>query len=161
MLVSICIPVYNCEKFLFEALKNINSQAYKNIEVIISDNHSTDGTSEIIDKFLSESKFPVKVFKPVTFLSAVDNWNFCISKASGTYIKVLFADDYLLPDCISKMVKVAESDPEIGFVYCAREIINSGTDSESFSHFKKINEDSYNFWSENPEPIQQWQEISF
>lgn len=100
------------------------------IEVIISDNHSTDGTSEIINKFLEISNFPVRVFKPESFLSAVETWNFCISNATGSYIKVLVADDYLLPDCVSKMVKIAQSDPEIGFVYCPRKIVNSGTETE-------------------------------
>jgi glycosyltransferase involved in cell wall biosynthesis len=87
-LVSICIPTYNGKKYLNEALESVKSQVYKNIEVIISDDNSTDSTLEICNKFKHEVDFPVYIYshKP-SGIGA--NWNYIIEKANGDFIKFL------------------------------------------------------------------------
>ena len=99
-------------------------------------------------------KYTVKVHNPSSFLSPINNWNFCLAKAKGDYIKMLFADDYLYPDCISKMVSLAESGQNIGFVYSLRDIINSGGNEDFFKKFKSTNESAYRGWSKKPGIIQ-------
>lgn len=100
-LVSICIPTYNGEKYVQEALDSIKKQIYKNIEVIISDDNSSDRTLEICNKFKSEVGFPVHIHnhKP-NGIGA--NWNNCIKNSNGEYIQFLFQDDKLSIDSISK-----------------------------------------------------------
>lgn len=104
-LVSICIPTYNGDKYLQEALDSVKNQTYKNIEVIISDDCSKDKTMEICEKFKSEVSFPVHIY-PHASKGIGANWNNCIEKSSGQYLKFLFQDDILEPNCVEVMMKI-------------------------------------------------------
>ena len=142
MLVSICIPTFNGEKFLQEALNSIKLQTYKNIEVIISDDESKDKTLEICLKFKSEVNFPVFIYshKPAGIGS---NWNHTIKKSNGEYIKLLFQDDVLESDCVEVMMNyLLKSNLE--FVVSKREIINADS--------KKV---SKGIWYKNFNDLQQ------
>lgn len=103
-LVSVCIPTYNGEKYLQEALKSVQSQTYENIEVIISDDCSGDTTLEICESFKKETRFPVHIYKHQP-AGIGANWNYSIEKANGRYIKLLFQDDILESNCIEAMMK--------------------------------------------------------
>lgn len=124
-MVSICIPTYNGEAFLQEALNSVLAQTYKNIEVIISDDASTDNTLEIAKSFKGFVDFPVTIIshKP-NGIGA--NWNNCIKNANGSFIKFLFQDDILYPDCISEMIATFEENSELGLVSCKRDLIIEG-----------------------------------
>ena len=121
-LVSICIPTYNGNKFISEALDSALCQTYGNLEIIISDDASNDNTLAIIDSFKHKIDIPLKIFnhKP-SGIGA--NWNNCVKRAKGKYIKFLFQDDILMPTCIEEMVDVIESDHRIGLVASKRELI--------------------------------------
>lgn len=103
-LVSVCIPTYNGGKYLQEALDSVKNQTYQNIEVIISDDSSKDQTLKICEQLKKEASFPVHIFshKP-TGIGA--NWNHCIEKANGDYIKLFFQDDFLEKNCIETMME--------------------------------------------------------
>ncbi|WP_158587725.1 glycosyltransferase family 2 protein [Algoriphagus lacus] len=125
-LVSVCIPVFNGDEFLLEALESVKIQTYSNLEFIISDDQSNDRSIEIIEHFLRENHFPF------TLVTNIDrgigkNWNNCVRHATGKYIKFLFQDDVLFPECISDMVAMAESDDEVGLVYSDRRILMDET----------------------------------
>jgi len=122
-LVSICIPTFNGAQFIAYALNSVLKQTYGNIELIISDDESSDNTSLLAEKVLERSNMPVKMLINKR-MGIGANWNNCIESADGKYLKFLFQDDLLHPQCIEKMVDMAESDPEIGMVYCRREIIS-------------------------------------
>lgn len=100
-LISICIPTYNGARYLQQALDSIAAQTYKNIEVIISDDASTDNTLEICKAFKETNDFPVHIYshQPAGIGA---NWNHCISEATGHYIKFLFQDDILEHQCLEK-----------------------------------------------------------
>ncbi len=121
-LVSICIPTYNGEKFLLEALESIRFQTYKNIEVVISDDASIDSTLDIVESFSKQTDIPIQVHnhKPQ---GIGENWNNCVRNANGKYIKFLFQDDVLKSECIEKMVFLAEKNKKIGLVYCKRSVL--------------------------------------
>lgn len=103
-LVSICIPTYNGEKFLQEALDSVKKQTYKNIEVIISDDQSKDSTLQICNQFKNDVDFPVHIYShQPSGIGA--NWNHSIQKCNGEYIKFLFQDDILEPNCVEVMLK--------------------------------------------------------
>ncbi|MBE9163316.1 glycosyltransferase [Tychonema sp. LEGE 06208] len=124
-LVSICIPTYNGEKYLSEALFSAMAQTYPHLEIIISDDGSTDRTMAIAksltDKFPGEFKFSVH-----EKFGLVKNWNHCISQAKGKYIKLLCQDDLLEPDCIAELVNLAEQDEQIGLVFSRRGVLLAG-----------------------------------
>ncbi|NJX15033.1 glycosyltransferase family 2 protein [Tamlana crocina] len=120
-LVSICIPTYNGAEFLEEALNSAINQTYDNLEIIVSDDNSKDGTLKIIENYKSETNIPIQVYKHnPSGIGA--NWNNCIEKSNGDYIKFLFQDDLLAPSCIEKMVIQAEKSSKIGMVYSKRYI---------------------------------------
>ncbi|GCL34679.1 putative glycosyl transferase [Planktothrix agardhii CCAP 1459/11A] len=123
-LVSICIPTYNGEKYLTEALLSAVNQTYPNLEIIISDDSSTDKTLEIIDSFQKKSLVKLLVFQHEQY-GLAKNWNYCISQAQGKYIKFLFQDDLLESNCLEQFVNLAETDAEIGLVFSPRNIILS------------------------------------
>jgi|25_taG_2_1085351.scaffolds.fasta_scaffold01073_7 glycosyltransferase involved in cell wall biosynthesis len=124
-LVSICIPTFNGSKFLEEALVSIESQTYKNYEVVISDDASTDETLKIIQDFKVKASFPVYIYhhEPKGIGA---NWNNCIRKANGEFIKFLFQDDVLLPSCIEEQLAVLSSYSNIGLVASKRKFLIEG-----------------------------------
>lgn len=102
--VSIVIPVYNREKFIGEAIESCLNQTYKNLEIIICDNFSTDSTWNICQEY--SKKYPIiHLYQNKVNLGPVLNWENCISKCNGRYVKVLFSDDLLYNQCIELMVK--------------------------------------------------------
>lgn len=121
-LVSICIPTFNGEAFIKEALLSACSQTYPNLEIIIADDSSTDKTVEIVRDF--QQKNPAADLRIMLHRNygLVGNLNFCISQAQGEYIKFLFQDDLLGANCIEEMVKLAETDSEIGLVFSPRKV---------------------------------------
>ena len=121
-LVSICIPTYNGERYLQEALDSVKAQTYKNIEVIISDDNSKDHTLEICDRFKNEVNFPVYIYNH-TPSGIGANWNHCIEKANGEYIQFLFQDDILYPNCIEEKLKYLQKY-KLKAVCCKRNIID-------------------------------------
>jgi len=127
-LVSICIPTYNGAAFIGEAIESALAQTYANIEVIISDDGSTDETIAIAQSFQSQTSADLRIILHRNY-GLSQNWNFCISQAKGKYIKFLFQDDFLTPECIAKMVAVAEQHPKIGMVFSPRGIIIDASES--------------------------------
>ncbi|WP_165571324.1 glycosyltransferase family 2 protein [Flavobacterium reichenbachii] len=123
-LVSICIPIYNGDLFLEEALESAINQTYSNLEIIISDDKSIDKSLEIIERFNSKTEIPFYIYdhEPNGIGS---NWNNCIKYSNGDYIKFLFQDDLLRSDCIEKMIDLVISEKNIGLVYCKRTILHN------------------------------------
>ncbi|MCL1471431.1 glycosyltransferase family 2 protein [Argonema antarcticum] len=118
-LVSICIPVYNGAEFIESLLNTIRQTTYPHIEIIISDDNSQD---ESLNLLRASDLANSHIFTHSRY-GLVPNWNYCISQAKGKYIKFLFQDDTLEPDCITKMVKMAEQDEKIGLVFSCRNLI--------------------------------------
>lgn len=123
-LVSICIPTYNGAAYLAEALQSAIGQTYPHLEIVVSDDASTDGTLEIVESFKQKTQLPIRVFQH-TPSGIGANWNHCMQKAQGEYIKFLFQDDVLMPDCVEKMVLAFDQYPKIGLVASKRKIFLS------------------------------------
>ena len=119
--VSICIPVYNGEKTIQQTIDSVLNQTYKNIEVVICDNQSTDNTVEIIK---SNTDSRIFFYQNEENVGMAGNWNECLKRATGDYIHFLCADDYILPDCIGKKTKVLDSNPKVIMVSSATDIVN-------------------------------------
>lgn len=120
-LVSVCIPTYNGEQFIAEAISSVLSQTYSAIELIISDDQSQDYTLAIAQSFQEKTSIPISILTHNP-LGLAENSNFCIDQSQGKYIKFLYQDDILKPNCIEKMVNLAETDFDIGLVFSPREM---------------------------------------
>ena len=124
-LVSICIPTYNGEKFIAEALESVISQSYKNVELVISDDHSQDNTVDITKNLLVKTNIPYQLLEhEPSGIGA--NWNNCITHANGSFIKFLFQDDVLEPNCIEKMVNgLNQAEENTMIAFCKKKIIGN------------------------------------
>ena len=134
-LVSVCVPTFNGMAHLDQALASIEAQDYPNLEIVFSDDGSTDSTVKRIREFAAASRFEVKLLRH-QHSSLAGNWNNCVANASGRYIKFLFQDDVLQPQCISRMVALAERDPGIVLVFTPREIVFEGVKDEASPAWK-------------------------
>jgi glycosyltransferase involved in cell wall biosynthesis len=116
-LISILTPVYNGEKYLAECIESVLCQTYPNWEYVIVNNFSKDRSLEIARDY-AEKDPRIKVLDNEEFLTALRNWNNTLKKMSpeAKYCKVVHADDWIYPECIEKMVSVAEDHPSVGVV---------------------------------------------
>jgi glycosyltransferase involved in cell wall biosynthesis len=122
-LVSICIPSYNNAEYIEEAIRSVFDQDYDNLELIITDDASTDETKKIIERLIIDARIPV-TFKIANENRGISqNWNYALSLAKGMYIKILPGDDIIESDCISKQVACFENNSDIALVFCGRKII--------------------------------------
>ncbi|HAN46554.1 MAG TPA: family 2 glycosyl transferase [Cyanobacteria bacterium UBA8156] len=123
--VWLCIPTYNGDRFLAEALTSAIAQTYRPYRILVSDDGSSDRTLVLVERYRSISPVPFTVM-PGPRQGMVANWNFCLRQAlagGADYIKFLFQDDVLLPTCLAEMVGLAETDPQIGLVCSRRHLL--------------------------------------
>jgi len=129
-LISIIIPVYNAEKEIERCIKSILNQTYKNIEVIIINDGSTDSSLEIIKKCIKEDS-RVKLFDTENKgVSAARNLG--IKEASGEYFCFVDADDYVDEALIEKLITYTEKDYDI-IKYKAVSMDKNGKNIEYFN----------------------------
>lgn len=121
--ISVCIPVFNGEEFLREAIDSVLSQSYTDFEVVIVDNQSTDSTIQIIESYTDPR---IKLFRNDSNIGMIPNWNRALELATGTYIKILPADDLLMPGCLAAQVEILEKDvnQSVSLVCGRRKIID-------------------------------------
>ena len=112
-LVSIIIPAYNSEQWIEEAVNSCLNQSYKNIEVIVVNDGSTDGTLSVVQQ-ISDSR--LKVFSQMNMGACVAR-NRGFDESHGEYIKFFDADDYMFPDAIEKQVTEALKLPNDVITY--------------------------------------------
>ena len=134
-LVSICIPTYNGARYIAEALESAIQQDYRPLEIVVSDDASTDATLDIVASFKSKTNIPIHVYKHNP-KGIGANWNHCIKQAQGDYIKFLFQDDILKPACVSEMMQLMLSHQDVGMVYSTRCIIHEDSNPQ---HLEFIN----------------------
>jgi glycosyltransferase involved in cell wall biosynthesis len=121
-LVSVCLPVFNNQKYLQETISSIQGQTYENIQIVAIDDCSIDHSYEILKRYESEIFI---VQRNASNLGMKDNWNKCLKYADGKYIKMMGADDVLMPTCIERQVAVLES-VDVDIVSSNRYVISDG-----------------------------------
>ena len=110
--VSIGLPVYNGEKFLKKRLDSILSQTLETFELIISDNASTDSTSDICKEFASNDT-RIHYFRQENNIGAIRNFKYVLDKALCDYFIWASVDDIWLPEFLEKNIKVLENDKNV------------------------------------------------
>ena len=109
--LSICIPAYNAESWILETLNSALPLKRADIEIVVSNNHSTDSTLEIVKQFKRSHDQIVKVVEPSEHLSMAANWNFAINSTSGEYVALVSADDLISSEMCERAI--AELDQEL------------------------------------------------
>jgi Glycosyl transferase family 2 len=125
--VSVCIPAYNAQATIGAALESVWSQTFEDFEVIVADDCSTDSTPAIL---AAQSDPRLRVLRNTRNLKAPGNGNRVLAHARGRLIKFLDGDDVLFPDCIARMVALAEAQADVGMVFCRRALSLEDPDDE-------------------------------
>ena len=100
-LVSVIVPVYNVLPYLREALDSVINQTYRNLEILIVDDGSTDGSGEVCDEYLSDPRVIV-IHQENKGLSGARNTG--LDRMAGEYVAFLDSDDAFMPEMIERMV---------------------------------------------------------
>lgn len=111
--VSLCIPAYQAERHVQATIDSVLAQNYADLEIVIVDNNSSDGTRDILEQIDDDR---VRIIRNPTTLPMGDNWNRAVSESQGRYVKMVCADDILEPDCIAAQVAVLEGSPDVALV---------------------------------------------
>lgn len=126
-LVSIITPVYNSEKYIEECIKSVINQSYKNIEMIIIDDGSTDNSKKIIEKYTESFPF-IKYIKCNKNNGVWAARNIGIEKAKGRFISFLDADDLYKKNKIENQINFMLNN-NYSFTYTAYDLINENSTS--------------------------------
>ena len=122
-LVTIAIPTYNrADNYLRHSLNAALNQTYSNIEIIVSDNCSTDNT-EILVKSFNDQR--IRYFKHKKNIGANNNFNFCLDQARGEYFLLFQDDDLIDNDFIETCTKAANGSSDIGIIRTGFRTIDS------------------------------------
>lgn len=116
-LVSIVTPVHNTAEYLADCIESVLAQTYSHWEYIIVNNQSTDGTREIAEHYAVLDP-RIRLVDTECFLDQLPNFNYALRLISSEsqYCKMVLADDYLFPECVERMVELAERAPTAGMI---------------------------------------------
>lgn len=119
--VLVCLPVYNAEDCLSSTIKSILRQTFKQFDVLVIDNQSTDHTVDVFHKFKRDfdTENKIHIIANKENLGRIGNWNQCIEILKQThhlYLKFVFSGDRLEDDCLEKMVNIFIKNPSLGLV---------------------------------------------
>jgi glycosyltransferase involved in cell wall biosynthesis len=127
-IVSVCIPVYNGAKYLTETLESLLKQSLKNIEILISDNASTDSTMDIASVFAAKDA-------RIVILSNETNLGYCkniistVNTAKSEIVAIFHADDIYHPDILKQEYKILKTNPDVSGVFSLPTVFNGSPEN--------------------------------
>lgn len=144
--VSVAVITYNSGKYILETLESIKAQTYDNIELIISDDCSTDNTVDICRKWTDDNRsrfVAVHIVESPVNTGQSGNYNRAFDACTGEWIKEIDGDDRLLPNCITNFIEYTWGHPEAKYIFGRMTFI--GDDSGALEAVK--NWFDYSFFS--------------
>lgn len=132
--VSVIVPTFNRANYLKVAIESVLKQKYKNLEIIITDNASTDNTIEIVKAFNDER---IIYYRNPENIGIARNHNKALELCTGEYIQLFSDDDIMLPECIQKKVDILNRFQSVGLVHSDINIINGAGVITSENHWAK------------------------
>lgn len=125
-LVSIIVVTYNSSKFVIDTLESAKVQTYKNIELIVTDDCSTDNTIELCQIWIRENKerfIRLELITTPRNTGTAPNANRGLFKSKGEWIKFIAGDDMLLPNCITELINHIKQQENIAIKFLVHGII--------------------------------------
>jgi len=115
--VSVVTPFYNTADYLRECIESVLSQTYTDFEYLLVDNQSTDGSASIAAEYAAKDE-RIRVIRNPKFVGQVPNYNGALRHVSpdARYVKLVQADDCIFPECLERMVAVAEAHPSASII---------------------------------------------
>lgn len=114
--LSVLIPTYNRAHFLPETLDSVLGQTFRDLEVLVVDNASSDGTAELMESYVSRDPRVKYIRKPVN-KGVMDSYRLGLQNSSGEYQAFLDSDDTMLPNRLEKQVKILDQRPDVSLVF--------------------------------------------
>ena len=138
-LISVLVATFNQAKVVEKTLNSIVAQTYEFLEILVSDDCSTDNTRLILNRIAS-SDSRIKLFLQEKNLGITKNYNFLAAKAAGEYVAIFAGDDVMHPEKISKQVELLEIHQDSSFCHHAVEVIDySSSESQGVISHKYLN----------------------
>lgn len=134
-LVSVCINAYNSEKYIAETLNSVINQSYKNLQIIVVDDASTDATAEVV-RGINDPRIELYTLEKNGHISNANNETYL--KVRGEYMVHTDSDDILNPDLIEKTVGYLESHPECGGCFCRLTTIDENGNDVQDSYVENV-----------------------
>ncbi|MBO4238042.1 MULTISPECIES: glycosyltransferase family 2 protein [Pseudonocardia] len=119
--VSVCIPVHNGETYLAETIRSVLEQTWRDFELVVLENGSTDASWEIATSFRDPR---IRVERNRQTLPQGDNWNRAVELCRAPLVKLVCADDLLHPRCLELQVPPMRDDPSLSVVASRRHMID-------------------------------------
>lgn len=124
--LSVAITTYNHKGFIAECLESVLNQTFQDIEIIVADDASTDGTQDIVREFAKKDERIIPIYNSVNFGLSI-NQNNALKLVRGEYITCFAGDDVMLPELLEKQVSFLDTNPDYVLCMCDVEAFDSGT----------------------------------
>lgn len=118
--VSVCIPTYNGQEYITEAVASVLAQTYADFELLVVDDDSTDATRDLVRSFADPR---LRLHHNTRRHGLPGNWNRCLELARGDYVCVFHQDDLMLPENLAHKVRALDADPAVTLVHSAAEVL--------------------------------------
>jgi len=120
-LVSICVPTYNAERTIRRTMQSILAQTYRNLEIIVVDNASTDNSVQLVEATRDPR---VRIYRNSENIGGERNFTRSVELATGEYTAVFHSDDVYTPQMVEKQVNAFTQHPAVGAVFTMARYIN-------------------------------------
>ena len=121
--VSVVVPAYNNSHYIAETIESILAQTHRDLEIIVSDHSSSDGTLKVVERYADDPRMTIMSIPAGGGAKA--NWNAVSQAATGTYLKLVCGDDVLYPELIERQVAAIEANPGVSLVASKRDIVDA------------------------------------
>ena len=137
--LSVCLPTYNGEAYVAEALRSVLQQSYTAFEVVAVDDGSSDRTLEILQACTDPR---IRIYQNPHQRGIPGNWNAAVELARGEYVCVFHQDDVMLADNLTRKMALFETDPSLSLVHSrAERIVEAGAPSRLGDWMEKAETD--------------------
>jgi glycosyltransferase involved in cell wall biosynthesis len=121
--VSVVVPVYNGVAFIDATMQSILAQTFRDFELVVSDNASTDGTWEALQRYAADTR--VRLTRLASTIPAAENFNHVTNLATGEFVKLVCADDVLYPDNLEVLVQELTAHPSALLAVSSKDVIDA------------------------------------
>lgn len=121
--VSVVVPAYNSVAYIDATMRSILAQTFSDFELVVSDHSSTDGTWEVLQRYIADPRVRLSRLAPGGGGPA--NWNAVTDLATGDFVKLVCGDDLLYPDCLAEQVTALAAHPSAVMAASTRDVIDA------------------------------------